>query len=189
MSCVATQNYLHKWKKTYNDVPGQIDAICHGADFFEGVQHGPVRAAHGPAVLVLWITKFIETSGTCSLWWQRTRVHQPLRQKPRWQFPHGCPQIRTDLHTKNRQPNILLLQWLWTGYVGTVVTATSHLAYHSCEVASVEQRVLSISHSGWVFEGFLVGKRPPLWAHIDDTITYERCLEGSRGTFTLRVSC
>lgn len=39
--------------KPYNDVPGQIDAICHGADFFEGVQHGPVGAAHGPAVLVL----------------------------------------------------------------------------------------------------------------------------------------
>lgn len=56
----------------------------------------------------------------------------------------------------------------------TVVTATSHLAYHGGEVASVEQRVLSISHSGGVFEGFLVGKRPPLRAHVDDAITYER---------------
>lgn len=44
---------LNKYRQTYNDVPRQIDAVCHGADFFEGVQHGPVRAAHGPAILVL----------------------------------------------------------------------------------------------------------------------------------------
>lgn len=55
-----------------------------------------------------------------------------------------------------------------------LVTATSHLAYHGGEVASVEQRVLGISHSGWVFEGFLVGERPPLWSHVDDSITYKR---------------
>lgn len=111
---LPTLKKKRKKKRTYNDVPRQIDAIRHGADFFEGVQHGPVRAAHGPAVLILWITKFIETSCTCSLWWQRTSADQPLRQKPRWhwgcgynrntwQFLHGCAEIETDSHAKNKQ--------------------------------------------------------------------------------------
>lgn len=56
--------------RTYDYVPWQVDAICHGADFFKGVEHGPVRAAHGPAVLVLGVTKFIETSCTRPLWWK-----------------------------------------------------------------------------------------------------------------------
>lgn len=58
------------WVKTYYDVPWQVDAICHGADFFEGVEHGPVGAAHGPPVLVLGVTEFIKTSCACSLWWK-----------------------------------------------------------------------------------------------------------------------
>lgn len=61
-----------------------------------------------------------------------------------------------------KQTPILLLELLWTGCMATAVTETTHLAYHSGEVASVEQWVLSISHSRWVFEGFLVGKSPPL---------------------------
>ncbi len=56
--------------KTYYDVPRQVDAICHGADFFKGVEHGPVGAAHGPPVLVLGVTEFVKTSCTCSLRWK-----------------------------------------------------------------------------------------------------------------------
>lgn len=55
---------------TYHYVPWQVDAISHGADFFEGIEHGPVRAAHGPPVLVLGVTKFIKTSCTSSLQWK-----------------------------------------------------------------------------------------------------------------------
>lgn len=57
--------------KTYYDVPWQVDAVCHGADFFKGVEHGPVRAAHRPPVLVLGVTEFIKTSRACSLWWKQ----------------------------------------------------------------------------------------------------------------------
>ena len=57
---------------THDDVPGQVDAVGHGADFFEGVEHGPVRAAHGPPVLVLGVTEFIKTSCSSSLWWKQT---------------------------------------------------------------------------------------------------------------------
>lgn len=49
------------------DVPWQVDAVCHGADFFKGVEHGAVGAAHGPPVLVFGVTEFIKTSCTCSL--------------------------------------------------------------------------------------------------------------------------
>lgn len=59
-----------KTTTTYHYVPWQVDAVGHGADLFEGVEHGPVRAAHGPPVLVLGITKFIKTSGTSSLQWK-----------------------------------------------------------------------------------------------------------------------
>lgn len=53
---------------TYYDVPRQVDAIRHGADLFEGVEHGPVRAAHGSPVLVLRVPKFIKAGSSCSLW-------------------------------------------------------------------------------------------------------------------------
>lgn len=65
---------------TYYDVPGQVDAICHCADFFECVEHGPVRAAHGSTVLVLGVAKLIKTSRTGSLWrkWKRSKQRQRL---------------------------------------------------------------------------------------------------------------
>lgn len=80
-------------------------------------------------------------------------------------FLPGCAEIGTDLRAKKTNKTSAAVA------TATVATATSHLADHGGEVASVEQRVLSVSHSGGVFEGLLVGKRPPLRAHVDDAIT------------------
>ena len=52
---------------TYDDVPGQVDAVGHGGDLLEGVQHGAVRAAHGAPVLVLGIPKLVEAGGAGAL--------------------------------------------------------------------------------------------------------------------------
>jgi hypothetical protein len=52
---------------TYDDVPGQVDAVRHGGDLLEGVQHGAVRAAHGAAVLVLGVAKLVEAGGAGAL--------------------------------------------------------------------------------------------------------------------------
>lgn len=41
-------------------------------------------------------------------------------------------------------------------------TTLLHLADHGGQVASVEQRVLGVSHSGRIFEGFLIGEGSPL---------------------------
>lgn len=52
-------------------------------------------------------------------------------------------------------------------------TTLLHLADHGGQVASVEQRVLGVSHSGRIFEGFLIGEGSPLWADINHTVTWQ----------------
>lgn len=52
-------------------------------------------------------------------------------------------------------------------------TTPLHLADHGGQVASVEQRVLGVSHSGRIFEGFLIGEGSPLWADINHAVTWQ----------------
>lgn len=52
---------------THDDVAGEVDPVGHGADLLEGVQHGPIRAAHGPAVLVLGIAELVKAGRARSL--------------------------------------------------------------------------------------------------------------------------
>lgn len=54
----------------------------------------------------------------------------------------------------------------------------AHLADHGGQVASVEQRVLRVSHSGRIFEGFLIGEGSPLWAYINNAVTWEAKKKG-----------
>lgn len=42
----------------------QIDSICHGIDFLEGVDKSPIRTAHGPPVLIASHSEFIKRSPT-----------------------------------------------------------------------------------------------------------------------------
>lgn len=53
----------------------------------------------------------------------------------------------------------------------TTTVSASHLADHGGQVASIKQRVLGISHSGWIFKSFLIGKSPPLWSDVDHAVT------------------
>lgn len=93
---------------TYYDVSRQVDAIRHGADLFEGVQHGPVRAAHGPPVLVLWVAELVEAGRARSLW----RKH----------FQHVNRNTRFTRRTAARSRRPLTVRWreerlsCWVGF-------------------------------------------------------------------------